>query len=511
MNLGEFIDQVIAPFAPRLARRRAAERMAYDQVRQFDAAAFGRRTQGWKRPGTSADAEIRRALPALRNGSRELRRNNKFAAAAIQQTVAHLIGDGIAPRAVHADPKVAAAAQADWDSWADGPVDGLNNFYGVQLLATGGMVEGAETLVVWSPDDTGPDGRVRVLEGDWLDSSKRVETQGAGRIDQGIEYDAKGDRAAFWLYDRNPGDLGGFGGMGGFGYGGASSRFDAAHVDHLFRQDRPGQTRGVPWLAPVMMDLRDVADLQDATLMKKKVEACLALILTPPESGGPSTPFDNVDASASAPVQGEPQRATDTLRPGMVLRARPGETAHTLAPTSSGDGVEFSKQQLMGVAANLVPYHFMTGDPSQSNYSSTRALSLPFWANLDTWQQHTVIPRICDPAWRRRMARLALATGDKRFLAVKAVWAPPMRRQNDPIKDGAGELMEIRNGLKSMAHALTARGLNPETHLAEIAAFNAMADALKLAFDTDPRRLTDAGMLQATAPYLFGGGGNQGN
>lgn len=507
MKLGEWIDSAIAPFAPRLARRRAAERMAYEQVRQYDAASFGRRTQGWRRPGTSADAEVRRALPQLRNGSRDLVRNNKYAAAAVQQVVAHLIGDGIAPRAIHLDPKVAAAAQADWDDWAGSPVDGRNNFYGVQILSVRSMVEGAEALNVWSPDDTGPDGRVRVLEGDWLDPWKHVETQGAGRIVQGVEFDAKGDRAGYWIFDRNPGDLGGFGavGSGGYAYGGRSSRFEAAHVDHLYREDRAGQTRGVPWLAPVMMDLRDVADLQDATLMKKKVEACLALILTPPDSGVPSTPFDTMGGSVQAGLQGEPQNASDTLRPGMVLRARPGETASTLVPTSSGDGVEFSKQQLMGVAANLAPYHYITGDPSQANYSSTRALSLPFWANLDTWQQHTVIPLICDPAFRRRMARMALATGDKRFLKVKAVWAPPMRRQNDPIKDGAGELMEIRNGLKSMPQALTARGLNPETHLQEIADFNKLADDLRLAFDTDPRRLTDAGMLQATAPYLFGG------
>lgn len=509
MNLGQIIDAAIAPFAPRAARRRMAERLALEQVRQYDAATFGRRTQGWIRSGGSADAEVRRGLVGLRNGSRELVRNNKYAAAAVEQLVAHIVGDGIAPRAVHPDAKVQAAAQTDFDDWADGPVDGRHNFYGSQSLACRAAVEGGESLLVWSPDDKGPDGRLRVLEGDWLDPWKYVVKPGAGRIVQGVEFDGVGDRAGYWLFDEHPGDFGGFSLTGGIAYGGRSTRYEAAHVDHLYRELRPGQTRGVPWLAPVMMDLRDVADLEDATGMKKKVEACLALILTPPDGGGPATPFDPIDSGAGS--GSEPNKANDTLRPGMVLRARPGETASTLTPTSSGDGVEFQRLRLMGIAASLVPYHFMTGDPSQANYSSTRALSLPFWANLDSWQQHWMIPLVCEPAWRRRMARLALQTGDRRFLQVKAVWAPPMRRQNDPIKDGAGELMEIRNGLQSMPHALTRRGINPAAHLQEIADFNALADELKLAFDTDPRRLTDAGMLQAAAGYLFGGPTTQGS
>lgn len=515
-SLGRIIDAAIAPFAPRTALRRLGERQALDHLRQYDAASLNRRTQGWRRPGTSANAEIRRGLPALRNGSRDLVRNNPTAAAAVQTLVAHIVGDGISLRAEHPDPKVKAAAQAAWDAWCDSPVDGRNDFYAVQGIAVRAMIEGGEALVVWAPDDTGPDGRVRVLEGDWLDSWRRVEKQGAGRTVDGIELDANGDRAAYWLFDNQPGDIGGFGGWGdsgwgnaGFTYGGRSTRFDAAHVDHLFREDRPGQMRGVPWLTPSMMTLRDDADLNDATLMKKKVEACVGLILTPPDGGGPTTPFDTGDTGLS--VSSAPSKSPDTMRPGMIFRARPGETATTLSPTSSGDGVEFSKWNMMKCCATLAPYHFVTGDPSQSNYSAVRALSLPFWANLDGWQQHTVIPQICVAAWRRRMARLALGTGDKRFLEVRAIAAPPMRRQNDPIKDGAGELMEIRNGLQSMPHALTRRGLNPSAHLAEIAAFNAEADQLKLAFDTDPRRLTDAGMLQAAAGYLFGGQPNQGN
>jgi capsid protein len=87
----------------------------------------------------------------------------------------------------------------------------------------------------------------------------------------------------------------------------------------------------------------------------------------------------------------------------------------------------------------------------------------------------------------------------------------PLRRSNDPIKDFAGELMEIRAGVKSMVKSLTERGLNPEEHAEEIAGWLAVTDALSLAFDSDPRRINDAGALQITAGYLQSGGDKQGS
>lgn len=513
MNLGEIIDAVIEPFNPRWARERLAERERLAAFRQYDAAGFGRRTQGWSRPGTSANAETRRGIVGLRNASHDLVRNNKFANNIVQQVAAHIWGDGISLRLTHPNKQVAAKAQAAWDGFCESLVDGRNDFYALGFNAVRGMVEGGETLLSWGPDDDGPDGRVRLLEGDWLDHWKQAVVPAGkdGAIIQGVQFKGNGDRAGYWLFDQHPGDIGGWGMGGGYGFGGHSTLYDAANIDHLFREDRPGQVRGVPWLAPVMMTLRELADLEDATLMKKKVEACLALILTPPDGGGPPNPFDPNGAVTPNGAGGAAGQATtgasDTIRPGMVFRARPGETAQTLVPTSSGDSVDFARNQMMGVAAGFAPYHFVTGDPSQANYSSARALTLPFHANLDVWQHLLVIPQLVMPAFRRRMRRLYLETGDKRVLQVKAVAAPPVRRQNDPIKDGMGEQIAIRGGVKSMPHALTERGLNPEKHLQEIADFNKQADALGLAFDTDPRRITDAGQLQATAPYLFGTGG----
>lgn len=496
MDFSRLIDGVIEPFSPRTVRRRMAERLALKEIRAYDVAAEGRRTANWRRPSTSADREIRSGLVKARNSARELVRNNKYAASAFKQVVANLVGDGISAQAVHPDKEVAQRAQDEMDRFAESRVDGRNDLYGVQRLAVRAMVEGGDGLVAWSPDQDGPDGRCRALEGDFLDHLKNDDRDGAGRIIQGVEFDGIGDRSAYWLHGRHPGDAG--------GYFGNPTRFEAPHIDHLFDELRAGQTRGVSWFAPVAMTLRDLGDFEDAILMKKKVEACLALILSPGEESNPTDPFSKTTGDTGAEPGASPRRKDDTIRPGMVFRTRPGETATTLTPSSSGDGVEFAKWQMMGVAANLAPYHLITGDPSKANYASLRAMNLAFWANLDDWQQNLLVPFLCKPATSRRMKRLQLATGDRRFLQVRWRYAMPVRRFADPIKDAAGEIMEIRGGLKTMTKALMERGINPADHLKEIGDFNVIADALGLALETDPRRLTDSGVLQAAAGYLAG-------
>lgn len=489
-----FIDGLIEPFAPERVRRRMAERLALAEMRQYDAAARGRRTDGWKRTGGSADREIRGALPRLRNGARELVRNNKYAASAVRQIAANVVGDGITARMTHKNKAVARKAQEEWDRTAESRLDGREDHYGQQKMLIRAVVEGGEGLAIWNPDERGPDGRCFVVEGDLLDHTKEVDRlPNGGCIVQGVEYDAAGFRCAFWLFDKHPGD--------GRGYVGQSRRFDARHVDHVFEALRPGQTRGVSWFAPVAMDLRDGGDYEDAILMKRKVEACLALVLTPPDSGGPSSPFDEVRAEGAAGAEGGRGRGTDRIRPGMVFRARPGETATSLNPSSGGDGVDFMRMKLKGVAANLVPYFLMTGDASQANYSSQRAQMLGFWANLDDWQQNMMVPHFCQPAVMRCMRRLAMKTGDARYLDVKPQFAMPVRRLLDPTKDLLAMEMELRLGSLSYPDMLSARGLDPDQHLKAMAEFNDLVDRLGLVLDGDPRKTARSGALQPPAGF----------
>ncbi|SNX73159.1 lambda family portal protein [Cereibacter ovatus] len=79
-----WFDHAIATVAPRMAARRVLARQAFETLtRGYDGASKGRRTDGWRAPGSSADTEIGVAGALLRDRMRDLVRNNPHAAKAV--------------------------------------------------------------------------------------------------------------------------------------------------------------------------------------------------------------------------------------------------------------------------------------------------------------------------------------------------------------------------------------------------------------------------------------------
>lgn len=498
MGIGDLIDGAIAPFAPAWARERIAaragieaNRIAMQQVRGYDAAGRGRRTKGWKRESSGANSEIDRARTVLAGAGHDLVRNNKYAASAVRQLVATIWGDGISAQVTHPVKRIQQRAQDELDRWTESKVDGHGDWYGHGKVMVREMIVGGESLTLWRPDANGPNGRVSGIEGSQLDMSRTVRLD-RGRIIQGVELDESGDRTGYWIFDEHPNDL-----MPVMTT--QSQRRPAVDIDHLYERLRFGQVRGVSWLGAVAMTLRDVADIEDAMRLQSKVQACLALVVQEGDTGSNSPLLGEQNAP-----QGDDGRKPmeETVRPGGIIRLRSGQSATVINPTPSASNVDFIRQQIAAVSANMVPYHLMTGDVSQANYSGLRAAMNGSYALVDDWQQNEVIPLLCRPMVMRRMERLAMETGDLRYLAVRPGFALPVRRLVDPIKDLMGEIMEIRAGLKTISRGLAERGINADDHLAEIARMNALVDKLGLALDSDPRRVTDSGVLQAATGYL---------
>ena len=113
--------------------------------------------------------------------------------------------------------------------------------------------------------------QLQVMEGDWIDENHDTPAgDGGGWTKRGIVYDSEGRRARFWIYNYHPGE----GALQATAI--TSNTVPADEIIHLFTPERPGLTRGVSCLAPVMVRLKDLGDLLDARLMKEKVAACLS-------------------------------------------------------------------------------------------------------------------------------------------------------------------------------------------------------------------------------------------
>ena len=485
-----WMDHAIASVAPRMAARRVLARQAFETLtRGYDGASKGRRTDGWRAPGSSADTEIGVAGALLRDRMRDLVRNNPHAAKAVAVLVNNIIGAGIMPRAASGDDTLDRKVNALFTRWtAECDADGQLDFYGLQTLICREMVEAGEVLVRRRLRRAG-DGlavplQLQVLEADFLDAAKRGDAS-AARIVQGIEFDAVGKRRAYWLYTDHPGEA-----QASLRGGAASRPIPATEIAHVYEKQRT-QVRGVPWGAPVIRSLRDLDDYEVAELVRKKTEACVTAIVFGDD--------ETQQGIAPAVVDADGNRV-EQFEPGLIAYARGGKDIRFNQPSATGGYGEYKRASLHTISAGFrVPYELLTGDLSQVNYSSIRAGLVEFRRQIDAVQWQLFIPMFCAPGWRW-FTEAAWAAGQIPTPDVPVEWSPPKFEAVDPQKDALANLLSIRSGTMTLAEVIAKQGRNPDAVLAEIAATNAKLDALGIVLDSDPRRVTKTGSAQTSDP-----------
>lgn len=485
-------DRLLIGIAPSWGLNRARSKaMAAGALRSYEATGGGRRTTGWHSPSTDANAANSPSLQKLRDLARDLRRNNGWAKRGIQVISANTVGRGIRAQADGEHDGINAEAQAVWRSWSSKTAcdyDGRMPFTGLQRLVMDTIVESGEALVLREAAEAS-DGlpvplRIRVLEPDFLDVSKQGTATDGGHITQGIEFDKRGRRVAYWIYEQHPGSAGG---VGTFSRSFVSNRVPAADVLHIYQVDRPGQLRGVSWLASAIAKLNDFDDYDDARLMQAKIAACFGALIT--------------DPNGDAKPLGEAESDDDTLEnmePGQFQYLQPGQEVTALQPPSTSDHGGFSETQLRRIAASLgVTYEDLTMDYSKVNFSSARMARLSHWQNIHDWRWNMLIPQFCDGVWGWVM-ELAAGLAENPWPEIPvATWSPPPMPMLSPEKEGLAYQRLVRVGAMTLPQVIRERGEDPETHLAAYAASNAELDRLGIVLDSDARKTTAAGMAQA--------------
>ena len=153
----------------------------------------------------------------------------------------------------------------------------------------------------------------------------------------------------------------------------------------MFRAVVPGQVRGLSWFAPILLTAHELDQLQDALLVRAKVAALHAGFI--------------YDAEGSGGYSGTPTGDTleVSLEPGTMSVLPPSKRVEWSAPPDSGDAPALAAHTLRGMAAGVgLTYEQLTGDYSQTNYSSARASLLEF-------------RRFCAPARKARRCALPRA------------------------------------------------------------------------------------------------------
>jgi lambda family phage portal protein len=495
------LDRFIGYLSPGAGARRMAERMALDQIRTYDAAQKNRRTSHWNTTHTSADAEIIPALEQLRGISRGMVRNNTYAFQAIEVLTTNVIGAGIRASITSENAAALKKVKKYWKDWfGTTECDFMSQLsgYGIQSLSTRSMFESGECLIVRrkfkSTEGTLLPIRLQILEPDFIDTHKYKANTGVGNyISQGIEYNDKGQRVAYWLFDEHPGNLTGF-------YQ-TSKPWPAEDIIHLYRQLRPGQERGVPAGVSAFVRLNDFDDYESAELMRQKIASCFAVFISGSPSGLPETPDPNA-------------KPREKVAPGIIERLKPGETVMFAKPPSVAGYGEYSRKSLQGSAAGYgVTYEALTGDFSNTTFSSGRLGGLGEVRKITELQNNTIIPKACERMFKWFLDAVYLVEGyDPRIFSVD--WTPPRREMIDIVKETKAIIDQILAGTTTFSEAARENGWAPDDLIAEIksdqekikkAGITLTSDATKLIIPPTLKNI-DVGAGDGNAGNSAGGG-----
>ena len=477
--------------------QRGADPVPAPRRRMYEGARVNRLTSDWVTGGTSADAEIKGSLARLRNRSRQLVRDNDYARQTIRAVRNNVIGTGIKMQAQvrmqrgggRLDQAVNDAIELAWSDW--GRKDschtaGRLSFPDIERLLVGAMAESGEVFVRMIRQPFGASRvpfALEIIESDLLDDNYTGSSTIEGNEwRMGIELNRWGRPVQYAFLTKHPGDS-------TFGPSTTARHrlVPAAEVLHLYQQERPGQTRGVPWLASAIQRLHMLAGYEQAEVVRARASSSLMGFITSPEGEllGDEV-YDNERVS--------------NFEPGVFKYLAPGESV-TVPQLDAPDGQlePFLRAMLRAMAAGVgCSYETISRDFSQTNYSSSRLSLLEDRENWKALQQYMIenFHRPVFEAWLE-MAVLggalnlpAYETDPDRYRRVR--WMPRGWAWVDPAKEVQAYKDAVRCGFKTQADVVAEQGGDLEELLLARKAEVDRAEELDLYFDTNPENEHEA-------------------
>lgn len=458
-----FVDKTIAFFSPEAGLKRAQMRA---RLRKYEGATGGRRGDGWNGSGpNNQNTDIARALPKLRERSIDGYKNNSNVFRAIRTIQNNVVGTGImpTPKPLPGDRKLTKAeTKALKDGWEkfvnECDWDGVFSMYGLQTLAMRNVAMQGEVFIVRQRDASSfVPFKLQVLSSHMCDNntSMLISTRAADNfVVQGVEFDSRGRKVGYHMFEYDP--------KNEYSMRLAPKFVPVEDVIQVFYKDFPEQVRGVPFGTPAMLNMRDLADYEDAALMQQKVAASHAMFTTVPL----------VEGSVPEGFEGEDydyDKDVDHIEPGMIIRLRPGEevTSNT-TPTPQSFSEYVTKNQQKNAAGFGITYEQYSGDLGNVNFSSGRMGGIEAHKQVEDWQYNMFIFQFCRGVWSWFIQGMRMRGVISRD--IDAEWTPPARVYLDPVKEINALILELKSGLISWNEACKQRGYNPDVLLEQMKA-----------------------------------------
>lgn len=457
------LDRVITAVSPESGLKRMRARTMLAVAGSYSGGRKERRpTKLWRPPGTSADADVLPDLPDLRARSRDLERNAPLATGAIATTVTNVAADGLQLQACIDDEALGIAPERademereqerEWAAFCK-----TADFTRVQHLdeqapmALRAVLQSGDTFIIrrFRKDAGAVYGtKLLIIEADRVSNPDRGPD--TDTLASGVEFDRDGVPLAYHVSDRHPGAIR----VGKLTWQRVPARTDAGlkTVIHLYDRLRPELSRGVPYLAPVIEHLKQLADYSDAEISAAVVSAMF-------------TGFIKSDAPEDQqPIVGETDTALNAnelkLGNGALIGLAPGEDvtfANPARPNANFDPFFQAFCRQIGVALEL-PFELLIKHFTAS-YSASRAaleMAWQFFRKKRNWLARNFYDEVY--GW---MMDEAVASGrlDRpgyfedpviRAAYLGAEWIGPQRASLNPKQESDADKQDVEEGFKTV-------------------------------------------------------------
>lgn len=515
-----WINKTIANVAPRYAVKRAMAKRTLDVINS-GYSETGASTRKKNMKGTSSNSkstaeDINDNVQRLRGISRIMYQGGApIATAAIKVQKTNVIGTGLVPRPTP-DSKflgISDEAALEWaqnvkrefDLWAMSKhcdVARLNNFYQLQAIHFAGQLLNGDAFCVPSmgrPTRFMPYRlRLHLFEADRVrtpnknigivNGSATSNTTGKAKngnvIFDGVEVSKSGAVEAYYVFDTYP--------QTGVADGKPTrieaygSRSGVPKILHTFIGERAEQYRGIPYLAPVIVELKNLSRYEESEITAAVIQSYFTAFIKYTDDKT-SIPFNDIiptDEQVDTEDTNSYEMGAGTVNvlgenEDVVFGepSRPNKTFDTFMDT-----VTKHIGAALDIPLEVLTKHF------KASYSASRAALLDFWKGIHSNRGHFVSD-FTQPIYEIWLSEAVAsgrvsAPGYFNDPAIKQAWASvqwvgPSQGQVDPVKEVNASKLKVEQGFSTRAAETTAlNGGNWDKNMQQIKKENqVMAEA----------------------------------
>lgn len=462
------VDNIVNFFDPIKGNQRFRARISTALAGSYTGASTTRRaTKNWITSNGDADADLLDDLPELRERSRDAIRNINVATGAINTVCTSVVGPGLRCKpSINAEyigltddqanelERIAEFLFNTWASSIESDLYRTNTFFENQNLAFRTILEAGDGLClmhrvsrIGSPFKL----KTQLIEADRL-TNRDNEADSQTKI-AGIHIDGLGAPKAYDILETHPGNdkyqeqewktVPAFG-----------SRSGRRNVLHIFEKLRPGQHRGIPYLAPVIEPLKQLGRYSEAELMAAVVSGMFTVFITSDDGDAELAPYTG-DSNINAKTSDEDYQ----LGYGSMIGLAKGESVETTNPGRPNAAFDPFVQAILrqiGVALEI-PFEILIKHFTAS-YSASRAALLEAWRFFHK-RRAWLAANFCQPIYEEFFAEQVAAGRIKapgfftdpliRAAYCGAEWVGRPQGQIDPLKENNADVIAEDRGWKT--------------------------------------------------------------